>query len=61
MVDPRDIIGDGGVDLTDVILGLQVIAGFDSEDIYHAADVSNDGRIGMPEAIYCLQRASRVG
>ncbi len=53
-LDPGDIAGNGAIDLTDVILALQVLSGFDTGNmkIYSSADVNGDNRIGVEEAIY---------
>jgi hypothetical protein len=58
-----DINGDGMVDLTDAMLCLKVLAGLDPTVIrasypVSGADVSGDGRIGMPEIHYILQTAA---
>lgn len=55
-----DVSGDGAVNLTDAILSLQAIAGNlpAGAKVYMDADVDDDNRIGMPEAIYILQEVS---
>lgn len=54
-----DVDKDGNVDLTDVILALQVIAGIEpTTQVYKEADVNGDGKIGIEEVIYILQRVS---
>ncbi len=50
-----DIDDDGNVDLTDAILGLQIISGLKPQGIVMQADVNADGRIGLAEVIYILQ------
>lgn len=51
-----DIDNSGQADLTDVILGLQIVAGIQSDSpIYLGADLNGDGAIGMVEAI-CAMR-----
>jgi len=50
-----DIDGNGSVELRDAILALQVVSGLASPDVVPAADVNDDGRIGLAEAIYILR------
>jgi hypothetical protein len=45
------------VDLTDVILGLKVVVGFDPEGIHRTADVNDDGKIGVADVIHVLKKA----
>ena len=57
-----DINGDGKVDLTDEILGLQLNSLLSPDQkIYKQADMNGDGKIGLEEAIYILQQESRFG
>jgi len=49
-----DIDGNGYVELTDAILAVQVCAGITSLSVNKEADVNNDGRIGIEEAVYIL-------
>lgn len=53
-----DVNGDGIVDLADLVLTLQILAGGGAGNIAPAADVNGDGRIGLAEAEYVLQSAS---
>jgi putative cofactor-binding repeat protein len=56
-----DIDGSLAVDLTDAILALQVMAGIQpSATIFLEADVNYDGRVGLEEAIYIMQRVAGV-
>ncbi len=51
-----DIDGDGTVDLKDVILVLQLMAGVNPAiPAGSELDINNDGKIGMPELIFILQ------
>ncbi len=53
-----DINGDGIVDFSDLILALKIMAGIDlapDVTIQLQADVNNDGKIGMAEAIFIIQ------
>ncbi|MCX5836365.1 MAG: dockerin type I repeat-containing protein, partial [Deltaproteobacteria bacterium] len=63
-VDPTekgDIDGSGVVDLTDVILAIQVMSRITpAVTIYKEADVNGDGRIGLPEVIYILQKVGEI-
>ena len=56
-----DVNGDGGVDLADAILALQVISGLnpggiDPDYATSGADVNGDCKIGWEEVVYILQR-----
>jgi len=53
-----DVNGDGKVDLADVILALQVVAGLNPPNVFSSADVNNDNRIGLEEVIYILQKVA---
>ena len=55
-----DLDADGDVDVTDAILGLQILAGVGSKNVKITADLSSDGKIGMEEVIYILQRVSEL-
>lgn len=44
------------IDLSDVIMALQIVSGIDVGEINMAADVNGDGRIGIQEAVYFLKR-----
>lgn len=51
-----DLNGDGTIDLSDVILSLQIVSGMEpAAAITPAADVNNDGKIGIEETIYMLR------
>ncbi|MGD9974450.1 MAG: right-handed parallel beta-helix repeat-containing protein, partial [Desulfatirhabdiaceae bacterium] len=53
---PGDVNHDGFVDLTDVLLLLQILTGqTPAEAVYADADVNGDGRLGMEEIIFILQ------
>ena len=55
--EPGDVNGDGGLSLLDVILALRIAGGVDAtgESPSVSADVNNDSRIGLAEAIYVTQ------
>jgi hypothetical protein len=56
-----DIDGNGFVTLADAILALQVMSGITpSQPTNLYADVNGDGRIGMAEVIYVLQKAAEA-
>ncbi len=56
---PGNINGDGKVDLTDAILVLQILTDLEpSSLIDKGADISEDGRIGIEEIIYIIQKVS---
>lgn len=53
---PGDINADNSIDLEDAITALKISANIDSANcVYIGADVNNDGRIGVEDAIYILQ------
>ena len=59
ITDPGDIDDSGEVDLADVILGLQVLAGITPAGLVEVdADVDGNGKIGMAEVIFNLQKVS---
>lgn len=56
IVKSGDIDGNGFTDIGDVILALRIVTGLEPEGtIYPDIEISNDGRIGLDEAIYLLQ------
>jgi parallel beta-helix repeat protein len=58
---PADINNDGVLDLMDAILALQINSDISiSTQVYKEADVNGDGKIGMGEVIYILQKAAGV-
>ncbi len=60
-VNPGDINGSGHVDLKDIITVLQSLTGTDMEGrVYKDADIGEDGRIGMEEAVYVLQLVAEI-
>ena len=60
-----DIDGDDVVDLTDAILALQVITGFNptqirTDYVVSGVDVNGDNQVGMEELIYILQNKAEL-
>jgi Ca2+-binding EF-hand superfamily protein len=60
-----DINGDGYVDIADAVLALKILSGADATGIrpnYPAsgADVNGDGKIGIQELEYILQRLGNL-
>jgi hypothetical protein len=53
-----DVNGDGIIDLADLVLSLQLLAGMSVSDVHRGADVNADGRIGLEEALYILGKAA---
>ena len=58
-----DLNGDGAVGLSDVVLGLQIIAKMSADSLRAAyslsgADVDNNGRVGFPEILYDIMVAA---
>ena len=62
LVAPGDINNDKVVNLADAILGLQIVSGrsTSAKTIARGADVNGDGKIGMAEVIYILQKVAEV-
>jgi len=56
---PGDVDRDGNVNLTDAILAIRICAGITpSVSICPEADVNGDGKIGLAEVVYILQKVS---
>lgn len=55
-----DLNGDGFIDLEDAIYGLLVLTNMDTGQLYKEADVDGDGKIGMVEIVYILQKVGGV-
>jgi hypothetical protein len=55
---PGDVNGDGFVTLSDAIIGLRGLTGQGPAWVNKKADVNGDGRIGMAEVFYILQKAA---
>lgn len=54
-----DVNDDGGVDLMDAVLTLQIVIGLDiNQAVYKAADVNSDNKIGFAEVIYIMQEVA---
>lgn len=50
-----------GMTLADLLSLLQIVSGMmPAEPFFHIQDLDGDGRIGLPEAIYILQKASDI-
>ena len=60
VVDPQgDLNKDCAVDLRDAILGLQLLAGMEgSTSVFLESDVNGDGKLGLPEVLYALQKVA---
>ena len=55
-----DLNGDGVLGLTDCILSLQVVAGKQPAlDLQEGVDVDEDAKVGLAEALYCLQQLAK--
>ena len=55
-----DINQDGNTNLYDVILCLQILSGISpAVPVYTDADINNDNKLGIEEAIYLLQKISQ--
>jgi hypothetical protein len=55
---PGDVNGDGFVTLTDAVIALKGLVGQGPAWVNKGADVNGDGRIGMAEVLYILQKAA---
>ncbi len=57
-----DIDGNDVVDLADAILALKILCGIDIGDqkIFIDADVNGDGKIGIEEVVYILQKIAEL-
>lgn len=54
-----DVNGSGGdPNLADTIVALQIVAGLNPANVNVGADVNNDKKIGLDEAIFILQKVS---
>ncbi len=60
-ITPGDMNGDDHTDLYDLILALQVCSGITpSSTVWKGADISGDGKIGVEEAVFILQKISGI-
>ncbi len=60
-----DINGDASVDLKDAILAMRFLSGMQTEGIradytVSGVDVNGDGRLGMEEVLYILQKVAGI-
>ena len=55
-----DVNADAKVDLADLVLCLQIIAGMIASDVNRGADVNADGHVGLEEAIFILGKAAGI-
>lgn len=56
-----DLDGDGAITVADAIPALQTISGITpNQPIIKSAEVNSDGKIGLPEAIYSLQKVGQL-
>jgi N-acetylneuraminic acid mutarotase len=54
-----DLNNDGKVDLTDAVMALQALSGIvPALPLHKWADIDGDGRIGMAEVVYIMQRSA---
>jgi hypothetical protein len=56
---PGNFNGDENVDLTDAILGLQVLTAIETPYLYIETDVNGDGKIGVQDVLYVLRTISQ--
>lgn len=59
-VEKGDVNHRDGVNLQDAILALQTAVGVSSGDVFTDADVNDDTRIGIIDAVYILQKVARL-
>jgi predicted GH43/DUF377 family glycosyl hydrolase len=55
-----DLNGDSKINLTDLVMALQVFSVVTPTPPVQLSDVNNDNKIGMEEAIYILQKAAEI-
>jgi hypothetical protein len=57
---PGDVNYSGEVDITDAILAMQLLSGITpvGGSVHKETDVDDDGKIGLPEVIYILQKVA---
>ena len=56
---PGDVDNSGELDLIDAILCMKVVCGIDpGVALYAGADVNQDKKLGLEEAMYILQKIS---
>ncbi len=60
VVVPGDIDGNEFTDLSDAILVLKLLAGITAGNINADADINKDGKIGLEEIVYILQKISEL-
>jgi len=54
-----DLNGDTFVTLADAIMTMQIVAGLaPNQPVVRSAEVNSDGKIGLPEVIYILQKTA---
>lgn len=53
-----DVNNSGVLDLTDLILSLQLTTGFSGQGVNRKSDVGGDRKLGLEEAIYILKRTA---
>ena len=51
-----DLDNSGVVDLADAVLACQIITSLSPLAINPAADINNDGKLGLPEVLYVLRK-----
>lgn len=58
--EPGDVNGDGSINVADAILTCRAAARIDSADqtLNLNADVDDDGKLGIAEALYILQKTA---
>jgi len=55
-----DVNGDRVVDMADAILALQILSRETSTTVYKEACIDGDGIIGLPEALYIMQKVAGI-
>jgi hypothetical protein len=49
---------DVDVDLADAVLALKIMIGLNPDDVHADADMNGDGKIGLQEVIFILQKTA---
>ncbi len=58
--DAGDIDRSGVTDLGDAVIALKVVVGMNPSSAYADADINGDGKIGLEEAVFILQKLAGI-
>ena len=57
---PGDVDGNGSIEVTDAVLALRVLLGLNHEGVGSGGSIHGNSKVGGAEAIYILQKVSRL-